>query len=47
MDNVVEFFMSRDPGDLGLIALIIAGWLGFLVLMRWLYRRLRKRENVY
>ena len=47
MDNVLEFFTSRDPRDLGLIVLVIAGWLGFLVLMRWLYRRLRKRENVY
>lgn len=47
MDGVLEFFTSRDPRDLGLIVLVIAGWLGFLVLMRWLYRRLRKRENVY
>ena len=27
------------------VALIIAGWLGFLILVRWLYRRLRKRDN--
>lgn len=48
MDKVLEFFTSRDPRDLGLIALIIVGWVGFLALMRWLYRRLRKREeNVY
>lgn len=48
MDKVLEFFTSRDPRDLGLIVLIIAGWVGFLALMRWLYRRLRKREeNVY
>lgn len=45
--GVVEFFMSRDPVHLGVLVLIIAGWLGFLVLMRWLYRRLRRRENVY
>lgn len=48
MDKVVEFFTSRDPRDLGLIVLILSGWIGFLALMRWLYRRLRKREdNVY
>lgn len=43
--GIVEFFMSRDPSHLGVLALIIAGWLGFLLLMRWLYRRLRRREN--
>lgn len=45
IDKVVAFFTSRDPRDLGLIALIIAGWLGFLILMRWIYRRLRRREE--
>ncbi|MEO1136681.1 MAG: VTT domain-containing protein [Pseudomonadota bacterium] len=45
--GVVAFFMSRDPARLGILALIIAGWLGFLLLMRWLYRRLRRRGNVY
>ncbi|PQA87337.1 TVP38/TMEM64 family protein [Hyphococcus luteus] len=47
MDSVLAFFTSRDPRNLGLIALVIVGWLGFLLLMRWLYRRLRRRENVY
>ena len=36
MDKVLEFFTSRDPRDLGLIALMIVGWVGFLALMRWL-----------
>ncbi len=45
--GVVDFFTTRDPEHLSIIALIITGWLGFLVLVRWLYRRLRKRENVY
>ncbi|MFC2953940.1 TVP38/TMEM64 family protein [Marinicaulis aureus] len=41
MDNVLSFFTSRDPRDLGLIVLVIVGWLAFLLLMRWVYRRLR------
>lgn len=45
MDKVLQFFTSRDPRDLGLIALIIAGWLGFLILVRWVYRRLRRPEE--
>ncbi len=47
MDSILEFFTSRDPRDLGLIMLVLLGWLGFLLFMRWLYRRLRKRENLY
>jgi len=45
--GVVDFFTTRDPAHLSMIALIIVGWLGFLLLVRWLYRRLRKRENLY
>ena len=41
MDNVLSFFTSRDPRDLGLIVLVIVGWLAFLLLMRWVYRRLK------
>ncbi len=41
MDNLLNFFTSRDPRDLGLIVLVIVGWLAFLLLMRWVYRRLR------
>jgi uncharacterized membrane protein YdjX (TVP38/TMEM64 family) len=47
VSGVVNFFTTRDPAHLSMIALIIIGWLGFLVLVRWLYRRLRKRENDY
>ena len=47
VSGVVEFFTSREPKDLAIVALIIVGWLGFLLLVRWLYRRLRRRENVY
>jgi uncharacterized membrane protein YdjX (TVP38/TMEM64 family) len=45
--GVVEFFTSREPQDMVFIALIIAGWLGFLLLMRWVYRALRRRESAY
>ena len=45
MRGVVDFFTSRDPMDLALIALIIAGWLGFLLLARWIYRRMRREEE--
>ncbi|WP_428409905.1 TVP38/TMEM64 family protein [Hyphococcus sp.] len=45
--GVVDFFTTRDPAHLSIVALIVVGWLGFLILVRWLYRRLRKRENVY
>lgn len=47
VSGVVNFFTTRDPAHLSMITLIIVGWLGFLVLVRWLYRRLRKRENNY
>lgn len=43
--GVVEFFTSREPLDLLLILLVIACWLGFLLLVRWLYRRMRRREE--
>ncbi|MEO0880541.1 MAG: VTT domain-containing protein [Pseudomonadota bacterium] len=43
--GLVEFFTSREPGDLALIVLIIAVWLGFLLLMRRFYLRLRRRDG--
>lgn len=47
MTGVVEFFTSRKPLDLALVALVIAAWLAFLLLVRWLYRRLRSRERAF
>ena len=47
VSGVVEFFTSRQPRDMAIIALIIAGWLGFLLLMRWVYRMMRRRESAY
>lgn len=45
--GLVEFFTSREPRDLAIIALIIGGWLGFLLLMRWVYQMMRRRESAY
>ncbi len=45
MAGVVDFFTSREPRDLAIIAAIIAAWLGFLLLVRWIYRRMRARES--
>ncbi len=45
MGGVVEFFSSREPRDLAIITGIIAGWLGFLLLVRILYRGMRRRER--
>ncbi|MBL4618800.1 MAG: VTT domain-containing protein [Alphaproteobacteria bacterium] len=47
VSGVVTFFTSREPRDLVLIALVIASWLGFLLLMRWVYRKLRQRDGAY
>lgn len=44
MGGVVEFFTSREPRDLAIIAAIIVGWLGFLLFVRWLYRRMRRNN---
>jgi uncharacterized membrane protein YdjX (TVP38/TMEM64 family) len=45
--GIVDFFTSREPRDLALLALIIAAWLGFLLFVRWLYQRLRSREGAF
>ncbi len=45
--GILDFFTSREPMDLAIIALIITLWLAFLLLMRLIYRRLRRRESAY
>ena len=47
INGVLEFFTSREPRDLAIIALVIGGWIGFLVLMRWIYRAMQRREQAY
>lgn len=45
VSGVVDFFTSREPMDLAIIILVIAAWLGFLLLVRWIYRRMRRNEG--
>ena len=47
VSGVVDFFTSREPADLALVALIVAGWVGFLLAMRWIYKRISRRESAY
>lgn len=42
VNGLVEFFTSRSPTDLVMMALIIPVWLGFLWLMRQVYLRIKR-----
>lgn len=42
--GIYEFFMSREPADLALLAALIVGWLGFLLFVRWIYQAMRRRD---
>ncbi|MFQ5562107.1 MAG: TVP38/TMEM64 family protein [Parvularculaceae bacterium] len=44
LGGVVEFFTNREPRHLALLVLIVTVWLGFLLLVRWFYLRLRRRD---
>ncbi len=43
--GVVDFFTSRQPRDLAIMALLIPAWVGFLLAVRWYYLRLRRRDQ--
>lgn len=43
--GVVDFFTSRDPMNLAIMAVLIPGWLGFLLAARWYYVRLRRKDE--
>lgn len=45
VSGVLEFFTSREPRDLAIMALIIPAWLGLLLAARWLYLRMRRRDE--
>lgn len=45
ISGIVSFFTSREPMDLAVISLVIVVWLSFLLLVRWLYRRMRRNEE--
>ncbi|MCI5045134.1 MAG: VTT domain-containing protein, partial [Aquisalinus sp.] len=44
VDEIVKFFTNRDPQHLIILVAIIVGWLLFLLLVRWLFMRLRLRD---
>ncbi len=44
VSGVVEFFTSREPTHLVILCLIIVSWLAFLLFIRWIYLRMRKRD---
>jgi uncharacterized membrane protein YdjX (TVP38/TMEM64 family) len=45
VEGLVAFFQSREPRDLAIMALIIPVWLGFLLSMRIVYLRMRRRAQ--
>lgn len=47
IDGVVEFFTSRSPRNLAIMALLIPGWLAFLLATRWFYLRMRRRDQKF
>ncbi|ADM08286.1 membrane protein, putative [Parvularcula bermudensis HTCC2503] len=42
VDELLGFFQSRDPRDLLTIGLLLLAWLGFLLVVRVIFRRLRQ-----
>jgi len=45
ISGILEFFTSREPKDLALIAAIVGGWMVFLFLARSVYLRFRRRDD--
>lgn len=45
VSGIVDFFTSREPRDLAIMALIIPAWLGLLLATRWFYVRMRRRDE--
>jgi uncharacterized membrane protein YdjX (TVP38/TMEM64 family) len=45
IDGVVDFFRSRNPRDLAILAVLVAGWIMLLFLARQLYHRMRRNES--
>jgi uncharacterized membrane protein YdjX (TVP38/TMEM64 family) len=44
VEGIVDFFTSRRPQDLALIALIVAGWVGILLIARRAIMRMKKYD---
>ena len=47
VDGIVDFFTSRKPEDLAIVALVVTLWLILLLTVRLIYRRLRGRESAF
>lgn len=47
VSGIVDFFMSREPKDLAILALIIPAWLALLLSARWLYMRMRRKDQKF
>lgn len=45
VDELMAFFTSRDPKNLVMIGVLLAVWMAFLLLVRWLYIRIRARDQ--
>ncbi|MEM8937595.1 MAG: VTT domain-containing protein [Pseudomonadota bacterium] len=45
--GVLDFFTNREPRNLALIGIVVGFWIGLLVLVRIIYRRMRRRERAY
>ena len=45
VSGVLAFFSSREPQHLAILVAIIGAWLAFLLCARWVYARMRRREE--
>ena len=45
VSGVLAFFSSREPRDLAILGLIITIWLAFLLFVRWIYLRMRRKDH--
>lgn len=43
--GILAFFTSREPREFALVAAVVAGWIGLLLLARLFYLRLRVRDG--
>lgn len=43
--GILAFFTSREPREFALVAAVVAGWIGLLLLARLFYLRLRSRDE--
>ncbi len=45
VDQIMNFFTNRDPQGLVVVGGIVIAWLAFLLLVRWLFRRMRAHDS--